>query len=90
MHMPWSSSAWREVDDTDDGLLHRLALTFEVLSQYLDQLWSCLGLCPRDLRHRNRGSDPGEIEQFASDDFHIPPSFDLSAISTMPRRACKA
>ena len=49
IHVPWSRATGPEVDDTDNRLLNDLALTLQVFSQDLGELWRYLTLRPRDL-----------------------------------------
>jgi len=46
VQVPWRSAAGWKFDDARDGLLHGVALAFEVLSQDLGQLGACLGIFP--------------------------------------------
>src|SRR5262249_16293538 len=50
MHVPGRGGAGREFDDADDGLLHYLALTLQVLAQNLRQLRPRLRLRQRNSR----------------------------------------
>src|SRR5712664_3730248 len=89
MHVPWSSSTGTEVDDTDNGLLYNLILTLQVFSQDLGLLRPCQGLRPGDLRHGwERCCDPGQVKQFAANNFHLslsklPANFDRASLCAL-------
>src|SRR5262245_19873136 len=74
MLVPWSGRAGREVGNIDNRLLDGFALTFQVLSQYLGQLWRCLRLRPGDRWHIwKRCCRSSEVKQFTADHFHLLP-----------------
>src|SRR5205814_2254153 len=73
MLVPWSSRAGCEVDDTDNRLLDSFALTCEIFSEYLGELWRHLRLCPRDSWRIWTRCCSSKVEQFTADYFHLLP-----------------
>src|SRR3954452_1588867 len=72
MLVPWSGRPGCEVDDADNRLLDGSALTFQVFSEYLGELWRCLRLCPGDRRQIwKRCCRSSEVKQFTADHFHL-------------------
>src|SRR5262245_30822482 len=71
MHVPGGSAAGPKFDNANDGLLHGLALAFEIMSQDLRQLRPRLSLRQPNV-HQARGAhcQAGKAEEFATDELH--------------------